>query len=403
MKSPILNPATQAPERSNWLIVAAATFAGVTIALQMGKAAATLPLIRDEFGSGLTVLATYVALISIVAASVGLGFGSITRRLGARRAGLIGLGLVAIGSALGAMATTVPFLLGTRMIEALGFALTVTAMPAIIQPATKPQDRLIALGIWAAWLPAGIALMMAISFFWLTPLGWRGLFWVTAILPAIAALILIAVAPADIHARGVKPPPIRTIFRRDVLLTTAVFVAFSSSNLIVLAFLPTILVDVFGMAANEAAAVSFLGAIALISTNILAGWMLKRGFGRRALYLVGFIGMMGFAAILFGPQFGETARVAAAIAFSFCAGVPPAIVWASIPVLARAPSEVPILSGLFFQGAGLGQIIGPMLAGWMVDTGGGWSMAFWSIAGLISCGIVLTILLPRPEVSAAQN
>jgi cyanate permease len=398
-----LKPPGETLERSNWLIVGAATFAGVTIALQMGKAAATLPLIRAEFGSGLTLLATYVALISIVAASVGLGFGSITRRLGAGRAGLIGLGLVAVGSALGAMVGTVPMLLATRMIEALGFALTVTAMPAVIQPATKPQDRLIALGIWATWLPAGIALMMAISFFWLTPLGWRGMFWVTAILPAIAALILIAVVPADIRAGGVKLPPIRSVFRRDVLLTTTIFVAFSSSNLIVLAFLPTILVDVFGMAANEAAVISFFGAVALISTNILAGWMLKRGFGRRALYLVGFAGMMGFAAILLGPQFGQTPRVAAAIMFSFCAGVPPAIVWASIPVLARDPSEVPILSGLFFQGAGLGQIIGPMLAGWMVDTSGGWSMSFWVIAGLISCGMVLTILLPRPETSGAQS
>lgn len=390
----MMNSATKVTDSTDWVVVTAATFAGVTIALQMGKVAATLPLIRAEFGAGITLLATYVALISIVAAIAGLGFGAVTRKIGPIRAGLLGLGLVTIGSAAGSEVNTVSSLLVTRVIEALGFALTVTAMPAVIQPATRNQDRMLALGIWATWLPAGIALLMAISFFFLDDIGWRGIFRVTAILPAIAAVILYGATRTQIRARATPAPTtLRGLFRRDVVLTAGLFIAFSSSNLIVMAFLPTILVDEFAMAASSAAAVSFFGAIALITTNIIAGWMLHRGFGLKVLYLLGLSGMIACAAVLLGPQFGLGPSIVSGILFSFCAGFPAALVWASVPLLARSPSEVPLLSGLIFQGAGIGQIIGPMLAGWAVETGGGWSSAFWAIAGLAVCGIVLALSL----------
>ena len=395
--------ATDRTGQTDWPVVLVATFAGVTIALQMGKAAATLPLIRAEFGADLTLLATYVALISIVAAVAGIVFGTVTRRMGARRAGLIGLGLVAIGSAAGAEAAGVTVLLITRVIEAFGFALTVTAMPAIIQPATQPRDRMLALGIWATWLPAGVALMMAISFFFLDDIGWRGMFRVTALLPGLAAVILYGVTKTQVKVMAsAVPATLRGVFRKDVVLTVGVFIAFSSSNLIVLAFLPTILVDEFAMSPASAASISFTGAIALALTNILAGWLLHRGAGVRPLYVLTFAGMIASAWVLLGVQFVPELRISSAILFSLCAGVPPAIVWASIPLLAREPSEVPVLSGLIFQGAGVGQIIGPMLAGMAVETGGDWAMAFWVIAALAGAGIILSLGL-SPKLSLAHR
>lgn len=397
--------ATEPTQQTNWLIVSAATFAGIAIAVQMGKAAASLPLIRAEFGADTTLLATYVALISLVAAVFGVGFGSVTSRLGARRAGLIGLGLVAVGSALGAHVASVPVLLATRVIEALGFALTVTAMPALIQAATAPKDRHLALGIWATWLPAGVAVMMVASFFFLDQLGWRGLFWLSAVIPACAAVIL-AVATRRVVEKPLIASPLKlrqTLSRRDVMLTVGLFVMFSAANLIVLAFLPTILVDEFSMAPSRAAAISFCGAIALMSTNILAGILLQRGFGKRRMYLLTLTGMIVFAAVLLLSDFGQAARITAAILFNFCAGVPAAIVWASIPVLARTPQEVPILSGLIFQGAGIGQILGPLLAGWVVDSGGGWSMAFWVIAGLLSIGVLFSRAMPTPNAGGRKT
>ncbi len=396
--------ATDPQIRTDWALVYAAMFAGVTIALQMGKAAATLPLIRAEFGADLTLLATYVSLISIMAASVGIFFGTVTRRFGARRAGLLGLGLVIIGSATGASAVGVSALLISRVIEAVGFALTVTAMPALIQPATRPRDRMVALGLWAVWLPGGVALSMALSHFFLDAIGWRGMFRLTALLPALAAVILWGVTRNRGNpAAALAPAPIFRVFRRDVLLTTGIFVAFSSSNLIEMAYLPTFLVDQFTMVATRAAGISFAGAIALIAANILGGWLLHHGFGLRGLYLMSFAGMMITAVVLFAPEFGLIPSIAASIVFSFAAGVLAATVWASIPLLAHDPSEVPVLSGLLFQGAGLGQLIGPVLAGFVVDKGGDWSLSIWVIAALISIGVVLVFGLSKELTTSTGN
>lgn len=390
------NTATDPTRRTHWPLVVAATVAGMAIAMQIAKVAAGLPLIRAEFGAGLTQLAVYVTLISLVAATVGLGFGTITRRIGALRAGVIGLMLVSAGSALGALAHGLPVLLVSRVFESLGFALTVTAMPAVIQAATRAKDRMLALGLWATWLPLGIAVLMVISWLFLDRIGWRGLFWVTAIVPAASALAMLA------SARGQNPVPrqpgrlgLGGLLRRDVVLTTLNFIAFSSSNQVVIAFLPTILVDMFGLAPSEAAAVSFAGAVVLVISNLMTGWLLHRGAGIRPLYILAFIGMIFGSALLFAPQIGLVSSIAGVMVFSLCAGVPPALAWASIPILAKSDGEVPLLSGLFFQGAGIGQIMGPMLAGYLADGPQGWVRAVWIVAGLAGGGVFLSLGLSR--------
>ena len=388
------NTATDARQTTNWKIVFVATLGGVAIALQMGKAAATLPLIRADLGADLSILATYVALISTFGALFGIFVGSVTRAIGAKQSALIGLMLAAAGSLIGGTTTGINILLASRLIEAVGFSVTVTAMPALIQAATTSKDRLLAMGMWTTWLPAGVAVTMIFSFFWLERLGWRGIFMLTAILPAMSALLLWATTrEAKGPAKLPENTPFLGVFRTEVVLTTLVFICFSSSNLIIMAFLPTILVDDLNMMVSSAAAIAFVGALALMATNILTGKLLQLGFRRRHLLIVNFVGMAVAAAILLGPSFSVWARIAAAIAFNLFAGVPAAVVWASIPILAKNPGEAPLLSGVFFQGASIGQIIGPMLVALVVGDEG-WSRAIWAVGGLAGGGAILSWLLP---------
>lgn len=384
--------AQAAAQDTSWGLVYAAAAAGVSVALQIGKAAATLPLIRAEFSSNLTVLSVYVALISIVGALGGVFFGTISQRLGPLRTGVIGLLLVAAGSSAGAVAPSLYVLLATRLFEAFGFALVVTSMPALVQFATAPRDKSVGLAIWATWMPTGILVMMAIGYFGLADLGWRGVFWICAALPAVIALVLIFFSvkgKAPVVASGGFR--IRQALSPQALLMAAIFIAFSAGNLIIMAFLPTIMVDGFAMSAPNAALVGFFTAAALLPTNILSGWLLKYGFSGRMLFLVSFGGMIVMAPILLDPEFGVVICIAAAGIFSLCSGVPPAIIWASIPVLAKRPSDASVLSGFFFQGAGIGQVLGPVLAGWAVDAGSGWSNAAWAVCGLLSAGFFLSL------------
>lgn len=387
------------PSTSNWPIIFSATFGGISAALHIGKAAATLPLIREEFGSDLTLLAAYVSLISVVAALTGMMFGTFTRRIGARRAGIIGLMIVAAGSALGALSPSVYFLLVTRGLEAIGFALAVTSMPAIIQPVSAPQHKSLALGIWATWMPLGVALMMAISWLVLEPIGWRGVFLVGAALPVGAAIMiaLVTLPRADAHLPNLPLSALRTIFGRETVLMGCNFISFSAANMIVMGFLPTFLVDEFAMSPTDATLVSLFAALSLVPGNIAAGWLLDRGYSVRGLFFIFFGGMALFAYSLFSASFPIELRIISAFLFSACTGVPPAIIWASISRLARTPDEAPLLSGFYYQGAGIGQLLGPILAGIVVENFDGWFSAFWIILAAMVAGYALSAALPSRQ------
>ncbi len=399
-----MNISTPAPAalQTNWAIVLAATFGGIAAALHIGKAAATLPLIREEFDADLTLLATYVSLISLVAALTGTVFGTFTRRIGARRAGLAGLFIIGAASAAGALIESVPVLLVTRAAEAIGFALSATAMPAIIQSAAAPQHKSLTLGIWATWLPTGVALMMGIAWLLLDSIGWRGVFWAGAAIPVLAAFILMAVTPTrtDSQPAGLSLDALRTVFGREPILLAGNFIAFSAANMVVMGFLPTILVDEFAMSPTDATLVSLFAALSLLPGNVGAGWLLDRGYSVRGLFFLFFGGMTIFGYLLFAEWVQPEIRIASAFLFSACTGVPPSVIWSSIPRLIRGPDEAPLLSGFFYQGAGIGQLLGPILAGAVVEGAGGWFSAFWIILVLMIAGAGLTASLPRNRFRA---
>ena len=385
-----------------WAVVWAATFAGVAAAMQVGKAAATLPLLREATGAGLTTLALYVSAISAVAASAGFAFGGLAGRLGPRRAGVAGLGLMAVGSAGGAAAPGMAALLASRVPEALGFALLATAMPALIGRACAPRDRALALGVWATWLPLGMAAAMAAALA-APAIGWRGVFLACALAPALAIGLLLRAAPSDETSSGrPRGPAARRMSWPSVTAfgLAAAFAAFSAANMVVVAFLPTLLHDELAFTPGQGAAMALAANLALVPGNLVAGWLRGREVGGRALMAGAFLGMLACAAALLAGGAPAPVRLGAALLFGLFAGVPPAVVWGSIALVARSAAQAPLVSGLFYQGAGLGQIAGPLLAAHAVAQGGGWDAAIWVVAGTVAAGLALVASLPASLYAA---
>ncbi len=388
---------TTAPLASvtNWPGVFAATFAGVAAALQIGKVAASLPLIRADYAASLTLLSVYVVLLSIVGAIGGLAFGNLARRIGPRRVGLCGLLLIAAGSACAATAPVFALFLATRLMEAVGFALIITTMPAIIQGEAAGPGRGLALGVWATWLPLGIAVMMAISYFGIDPLGWRGIYMICAAVPVAAALLLAATTRPDSRVTLTGPIfSLRTLRDRETRLMAGIFLTFTAANLLLVSFLPTILVDTFAFSPASAALVAFAASIALLPANLAGGWLVGIGGNARLLFVLSLGGMLLSAILVLNPGFGAAACVAGAIANGLFSGLPPGMIWASLPRLVRQPGDAPLLSGTFFQAAGIGQVTGPLLGGLVVDATGTWSSALWVCGSLLLLSILAGLSLP---------
>lgn len=389
---------------TDWRMIWLATCCGMTAALQIGKGSAALPLIRAEFGSAVSVLAAYVSLISVVAALAGFGFGMVSRRVGPRRAALTGLALIVVAGLGGALANGAVWLIGTRLIEAIGFALCTTALPALIRGAAGTGKSSAVMGIWAMWLPAGVAVAMALAALSLDPLGWRWFFVLCAVAPGVAWVALwrggtraVAVPPAD------APQAIsaRDVLRRTELLVAAVFVSFSAGNMILMSFLPTILVDDMGLSPSRAGLAVMVAMLCMLPMNVATGRMIDRGWSM-PLMTGAAVAVIAVAALLITADGAPGwVRMTGVIGFGLGAGVPPAAIWGSIPLLAQRPADAPLLSGLFYQGAGLGQVSGPIVAGLVLSRWPGWWIASWCVVAMMVLSIALALWLARSMAARA--
>ncbi len=382
-------------DRTDWKIVIIATLSGTAAALQVGKAAAALPLIRSEFQSDLTLLSFYMAILSIVAATGGIWFGRFVRKVDARPAGLSGLFIIALGSAIGAIASDVSVLVFSRIVEALGFALVATSMPSIIQGASADRHKATTLGIWAAWLPAGVAGAMLISYFGMDDIGWRGVYWACAFLVLLSALLLyVSTEKNQLPSSDREKAELRMIFRSGPLLIAGIFIMFAAANMIIMGFMPTLLVDTLKFSHSTATLISFLAAFILLPSNIAAGWFVDLGFNRKMMFYISLLLMSGMSLVIMHPEIDAGIRITTIFLLSLATGVPPSLIWASIPFLVKDKEEAPLISGLLYQGSGLGQVAGPIAAGAAVQYSGSWFTAGWVICILLAAGVMFTAFLP---------
>ncbi len=361
-------------------MVILATAGGAAAAMHIGKAAAALPLMQADVSATLAQAAIYLSMISASAALTGFAMGRATSAIGVIRAGVIGLLLMSLASLVGAVVHTPLQLLLARMVEAIGLPLVVTAMPAIVQQATIVRDRPLALGIWAAWLPVGVALSMALAFAVLDTQGWRVFF-------AICGMVSLSVAGLMFLARGrvlaVMAAPQRNRLpdlSHPLYRMALVFFLFSAANMIFMGFLPSVLVNAMHYGTGAATTLGFFSALLLLPTNIATGAAVGSGVRRQSLMLLSFFGIGLSGLVFFSTLAPDAWRFGAALMLGTSTGIAPALIWSAIPALAEdSDVAAPIVAGVLYQAAGLGQVVGPIVAGMFVEVTRSWSAAGLSV------------------------
>jgi len=160
---------------TRWSIVWLAFGAGVVASMQIGKLPPSMLLIQAEFEAGFITAGWIASMISTTGFVLGLVSGLIVDHVGHRTVLIFGLCSLALGSLVGALAPGVEFMLIARFVEGVGFASTTVAGGAMIARESSDRDRKWALGVWAAYMPAGFAGMMMITAVLLDQIGWRAI------------------------------------------------------------------------------------------------------------------------------------------------------------------------------------------------------------------------------------
>ena len=365
----------------------------------MTKVAPALPLQRAELGLTLVESGFIATAFNVMGGLAGILAGTMCDRYGYRRLGLTGLAILAFAGALGAMARDFPVLIATRFLEGIGFILfTVSGSALIASAAEGPRDRARALGLWAAYMPAGGGLALLVAPPVIAAWGWRGLWMVLALAAAASFALAARYAPSPKHGGIASLRLLAESIARPGNIALAVLFAFYVSQWVsVMTWLPTFLVDERG--ATPAAAAFLTAIMVLVNApgNVAGGWLLSRGVRRGPMVIAASAIMALCSAGMLGPWLPDTARYLLCLVFSACAGVIPGAIFSGLPVHAKTPQHISTANGMALQTSQAGQFIGPIALAWLASRYGGWGATLWAMLAFAAGGALCGMAIARVE------
>ena len=225
-------PLHQAAATKSANIVVAATALGTLLAIMLTTGLTiAIPAIRDQFHSTDIAVAWVLSGYTLAFAMFSLTGGALADKFGANCTFAIGLGVVAAGSILAALAPTVPVIVAGTLLAGAGAALVLPASLSIIQHTFRDdaKKRHRAISVWAASNAVGAAIGPVVCGALVSALSWRYLFGVIALLAVVFIIIggrSIAKMPRHPHKLDI-PGQVLMV----VLLGVIAFVAHESAEL----------------------------------------------------------------------------------------------------------------------------------------------------------------------------
>ncbi|MEU1519096.1 MFS transporter [Streptomyces sp. NPDC005811] len=190
--SPHRSSEAGAPEtrRHATATLAAAVLGFFVITLDATIVNVALPPIRDALGGGITGLEWVVDAYTLMFAALLLSAGSLSDRIGARRAFAGGLTLFVIASVACGLAPSLPVLIAARVVQGVGAAVTMpTSMALVRQAFPDPARRARAVGVWAMGGAVAAAAGPVLGGL-LSLVSWRMIFWFNLPVGIVTLLLL---------------------------------------------------------------------------------------------------------------------------------------------------------------------------------------------------------------------
>ena len=394
--------------KTRWPVVLVGFLTGAVGAMQVGKAPPVVGILSTEFELTMTMAGWVLSTVALTGAAIGLLAGSISDRVGHRRTIQISLILVIAGCLMGAVSGDVTWLLLSRVLEGTGFIGIVVSVPSILMRVTTPSDTRLVFGIWAGYMPMGMAIMMALVPYFLMVTDWRGIWIANAVITG-GMLIVFGLSTRGLEPRkdpdqNINPLTaiVRVLSRPGPWLLAACFLFYAGQWAALMAWLPTFLTRISGSDLSLAALLTALVVLVNVPGNILGGWLLQRGFTRWHLVAVGSLCMALSGYVVFMDGVSDAVRVISAIAFSFLGGLLPSTLLGGSVLHSPVPALVGTTNGVILNGANSGTLLGPPALGTLVALLGGWQASGVAIAASGGIIFLLAILLGLVEKNLTQ-
>ena len=195
--------------RRRLLVLAICCLSLLLVGMDVTIVNVALPSIRRDLGVSLSGLQWIIDAYVLVLASLLMLSGSTADRLGRRRIFQTGLLLFTAGSLLCSLAPGLGWLIGFRMVQAVGASmLNPVAMSIITNVFTEPRERAWAIGVWGGVVGISLGLGPVIGGVLVETVGWRSIFLINIPIGLVAIVLTARFVPESRAPRPRRVDPI---------------------------------------------------------------------------------------------------------------------------------------------------------------------------------------------------
>lgn len=372
--------------------------AGITTALHIWKLPPALPALQAELGLSLVESGFLLSMVQIAGMALGLMMGLFAEKIGLRRCLLLGLLLLSVASAAGAVFVDKTLMLVFRGIEGCGFLMVVMPGPALIRRLVRSSQLARLIGVWGTYIPIGAVLALLGGSWLLSVANWRVLWWLLTAVTLAVVVLAWRMLPSDpsrpSRAERSSAWAIlhKTLASENNWLLALGFGVYAGQWVAVIGFLPTIytLAGISGpMAGVLTALVAGINGVGCYG----AGRLLQRGVSAGRLMTIGYVTMAVTTFIAFGVGAPVWLQFLMVFTFSTVGGLIPTTLFVLVIKLAPSLDTTSTSIGWMQQVSAAGQFAGPPLVAWVATLAGGWHLT-WAVTGAAALvGIAITLRL----------
>jgi NNP family nitrate/nitrite transporter-like MFS transporter len=368
-----------------------------TLALAVGFAVWTIlaplaPLFREQYGLSSTEAGVLVAVPVILGSIARIPLGLLTDRYGGRTVFVALLLFLLIPLALAGLTTSFALLMLVAFFLGLAGAAFAVGVPFVARW-FPPGRQGMALGVYGMGnIGTAVAALTAPAL--AGAFGWPFAFWgFLPVVAAVAALVWLlgrdAPGPRPAGSLATRLAP----FRRPMAWVLSLFYFLSFGGFVAMSvYLPTFLVDAYGLARADAAARAAGFTVLATLARPVGGVLADRWGGSPVLN--GVFLVVALLAILLAFQPGMALITVAFLGIAACFGLGNGAVFKLVVEL--FPDETGAVTGLVGAAGGLGGFFPPILMGMVRDLTGGYAIGFMLLSECaLSCLIVNLLVLQR--------
>ncbi|HLK41743.1 MAG TPA: MFS transporter [Thermoleophilia bacterium] len=195
--------------RRRMLILAICCMSLLIVAIDNTIVNVALPSIQRDLHAPVSGLQWTIDAYTLVLASLLMLAGSMGDRLGRRKVFQTGLVLFTVASLLCSLAPSLGWLVGFRVLQAVGGSmLNPVAMSIISNTFTDARERARAIGVWGGVVGLSMAAGPVVGGLLVQLVSWRSIFWVNIPVGVLAVVLTALFVPESRAARARRPDPL---------------------------------------------------------------------------------------------------------------------------------------------------------------------------------------------------